>query len=159
MAGVDLQGQRDDRLNRTPDSATVTLDQLERVSEVGPFVQVATDFGSKFTLNLSARYDWVSFDAEDRLLSDGDASGSRTMSSPSGSVGGTYRVSGGFQPYANVGTSFETPTTTELVNRPTGGGGLNDQLEPQKSTSVEVGARGTVAQSVIYSVTFFTASQ
>lgn len=157
MAGIDIQGQRDDRLNRTPDSATVTRDQLERVSEVGPFVQVATDFGSKFTLNLSARFDWVSFDAEDRLLSDGDASGSRTMSSPSGSVGGTYRVSQGFQPYANVGTSFETPTTTELVNKPTGGGGLNDQLEPQKATTVEVGARGTVAQTVTYSVTLFTA--
>jgi iron complex outermembrane receptor protein len=66
-------------------------------------------------------------------------------------------MSEGFQPYANVGTSFETPTTTELVNRLTGGEGLNDQLEPQKATSVEIGARGRVARAVTYSVTLFTA--
>jgi iron complex outermembrane receptor protein len=43
--------------------------------------------------------------------------------------------------YANVATAFETPTTTELANRPTSAGGFNPELEPQRTVSAEVGAK------------------
>ncbi|HUH13665.1 MAG TPA: TonB-dependent receptor, partial [Longimicrobiales bacterium] len=39
--------------------------------------------------------------------------------------------------------AFETPTTTELANRPSGAGGFNPELEPQRTLSFELGTRGT----------------
>src|SRR6185503_1772671 len=41
--------------------------------------------------------------------------------------------------YAAVGTAFQVPTTTELANP--AGGGFNDDLDPQRATSYEVGLR------------------
>jgi len=58
-------------------------------------------------------------------------------------------------PYVNLSTSFETPTTTELVNQPNGTGGFNDQLKPQRTVNYEVGARGRVSPWVSYSVALF----
>jgi iron complex outermembrane receptor protein len=56
-----------------------------------------------------------------------------------------------------VSTSFETPTTTELVNRPTGPGGFNPELNPQKATTFEIGARGVVTQRFAFDVAGFVA--
>ena len=141
--GLDVQRQRDDRLNFTPDHAEVTLDQLERVMEVGPFAHLTVNVG-RAALSTGIRYDRVSFDAEDRFLFDGDESGTRVMSAWSGSVGGSIDIGRVSQPYASVSTAFETPTTTELVNRPTGAGGFNPELNPQRAITFEVGARGTL---------------
>ena len=44
--------------------------------------------------------------------------------------------------YTNIGTTFETPTTTELINSPSGEGGLNSDLGPQQTRGVEAGVRG-----------------
>jgi len=157
--GLDLQWQRDDRLNLSPvlTRATRTRDQLERVSEIGPFLEVRADLTAAATLTLGARYDRVAFRADDRLLSDGDDSGSRIMASPSASAGVTLDLDPGFQPYVNVSTSFETPTTTELANRPTGPGGFNPDLQPQKAVNYEAGVRGRVAGVLGYSASAYQA--
>lgn len=152
--GVDVQRQRDDRLNFTPDQSERTLDQLEHVTEVGPFAHVTVRLG-RGSLSTGMRYDRVSFDAEDRFLTDGDESGTRVMSAWSGSVGGSVDVTRALQPYASVSTVFETPTTTELVNRPTGVGGLNPELNPQRATTLEVGTRGSWASWGSYELGVF----
>ncbi|HVH09922.1 MAG TPA: TonB-dependent receptor, partial [Gemmatimonadales bacterium] len=59
--------------------------------------------------------------------------------------------------YGNVGTSFETPTTTELANQPSGATGFNPTLEPQRATNFEIGSRGDVTGRVHYSVALFDA--
>ncbi|MGH7568024.1 MAG: TonB-dependent receptor family protein [Gemmatimonadales bacterium] len=157
-AGFDLQWQRDDRRNfsyvtpitpatTTPDNRpdTLILSQVERVSEAGPFVQSLVELSPRVSLTAGLRYDRVSFRAEDRHLSDGaDDSGVRRMGALSWSLGlaATPGDEGALTAYANVGTSFETPTTTELANRPTGAGGFNPVLDPQLATNLEVGARG-----------------
>ncbi|MCZ6917830.1 MAG: TonB-dependent receptor [Gemmatimonadetes bacterium] len=143
--GVDLQRQRDDRLHRSPDLSTVTRDQLERVTEIGPFTQLAIDFGERVSGIVGVRYDRVSFEAEDRLLTNGDDSGERVMSAASTSIGLVWRPHGAIQPYANISSSFETPTTTELANRPSGPGGFNPELDPQRAWNFEAGLRGAVA--------------
>jgi iron complex outermembrane receptor protein len=58
--------------------------------------------------------------------------------------------------YASVSRSFETPTTTELANRPEGVGGLNADLKPQRGTSYEVGYKGARLNGLIYDVALFT---
>jgi outer membrane receptor for monomeric catechols len=41
--------------------------------------------------------------------------------------------------YVNAATSFETPTTTELVNQPNSTGGFNTELNPQRAVTLELG--------------------
>jgi iron complex outermembrane receptor protein len=168
-AGVDVQWQRDDRQNfsyEVPNSAltvpdntpdTLILNQLERVSEVGPFVQGVLDVTPSVSVTAGLRYDRVSFRAEDRLVTstNPDDSGERVMDAVSGTVGLTVNPTPAVTAYGNVGTSFETPTTTELANRPTGAGGFNPDLEPQAATNFEIGARGVVDGRANWSVALF----
>jgi iron complex outermembrane receptor protein len=57
--------------------------------------------------------------------------------------------------YANVSTAFETPTATELGNRPEGAGGINRDLDPQTATTYEIGVKGILASRVRYDVAAF----
>jgi iron complex outermembrane receptor protein len=148
--GLDAQQQRDDRMNRSLAGAETTLRQYERVSEVGPFLQAALALGPDVTLSAGARFDAVGFRVDDRLFSDGDQSGGRTMQAVSGTAGVVARLWDYATPWINVSSAFETPTTTELVNRPDGGGGLNPVLEPQRARSVELGVRGRANRVVRY---------
>src|SRR5437879_8439473 len=162
-AGVDFQRQRDDRLNfgntgGKPDTVR-RLDQLEHVTEVGPCVQTALQRTSQLSVTGGLRYDWVKFQAHDRLINAGnpDDSGDRLMRALSGSIGVAVTPSDALTLYGNVGTSFETPTTTELTNRPDSAGGFNPTLQPQQATNYEVGVRGDVAGRVNYAVALFDA--
>jgi iron complex outermembrane receptor protein len=159
-AGADLQRMRDDRQNLVHNggipTATVFLDQLEEVTEFGPFAQLQWGPNERLLLSTGLRYDWVRFDLEDRHLGDGfNDSGARTMSALSGNVGASWTFDDRFVPYVNVSTAFETPTTTELVNQPDGSGGFNPELGPQRAVNYEIGARGQPAPSVTYSVALF----
>ena len=162
--GFDLQRQRDDRLNLgnsagRPDSSVRTLDQLEHVSEVGPFAQLTLQLTPRLSVTGGLRYDWVNFAVDDRLVtpSNPDDSGRRLMNALSGSLGAAVTPSDAVTVYANVGTSFETPTTTELTNRPGSAGGFNPDLQPQKATTYELGMRGEVTTRLEYSLALFRA--
>ncbi len=158
-AGVDLQRMRDDRENLVSDAGVPTsvlfLDQREKVTELGPFAQVQWSPNERLLVSGGARFDWVRFSLGDRFLDDGDDSGDRSMSALSGNVGASWSFDQRFVPYVNVSTSFETPTTTELVNQPDGSGGFNTQLGPQRAVNYEVGARGQPAPELRYSVALF----
>lgn len=167
-AGFDLQRQRDDRenfnyLNTPGDSArrdTVhSLDQLEHVTEFGPFVQSALELSPRTTIMTGLRYDWVKFAVRDRLIAGAnpDDSGDRLMRALSGSLGIAVNPSASLTVYGNVASSFETPTTTELANSPSGAGGFNAGLKPQHAWNVEVGARGSPDRRFNYSTALFQA--
>jgi iron complex outermembrane receptor protein len=141
VGGVDAQWQHDDRLNRAPDATTVTRDQRETVRELGPFVQLRARPVPRLSLVAGGRFDAVSFSVEDDFLFDGDDSGARTMSAVSGTAGAAVEVARGVHLYGNVGTGFETPTTTELGNQADGTAGFNPDLAPQRAVQVEAGAR------------------
>ncbi len=160
IAGADLQRMRDDRQNFVSDAGrrtdAVFLDQREKVTEIGPFAQLQWTANEHLLLSGGARFDWVRFDLDDRYLGDGfDDSGARTMSSLSGNVGASWAFGDRFVPYVNVSTAFETPTTTELVNKPDGSGGFNPELGPQRAVNYEIGARGQPTPRVTYSVALF----
>ena len=151
--GADAAVQRDDRTNRPNVGGQPgderTLDQLETVTQAAVFGRLRLDLAA---LGLGAaaaeatlRRDRLRFDAADRLLADGDQSGTRALGAWSPQLGLTYRA-GGALLFASFATAFETPTTTELVNRPEGGGGFNPNLEPQRTAGVEVGARGVAGR-------------
>jgi len=169
-AGIDFQRLRDDRKNfayTTSDPArpdTVrTLDQLEHVTEIGPFVQSALELSPRTTITAGLRYDWVKFGVQDHLIfatptdTNPDDSGARLMRALSGSFGVAVNPSSTVTVYANVGSSFETPTTTELANSPSGKGGFNTGLKPQQAWNYEIGTRGSAGRHVRYTVAVFQA--
>src|SRR5688572_23539130 len=159
-AGADVQFMRDNRQNFVHiagvPTSDVFLDQLEEITELGPFTQMQWSPDPRILLSTGVRYDWVRFDLEDRYTGDGfDDSGTRTMSALSGNIGASWTADTRFIPYVNVSTAFETPTTTELVNQPDGSGGFNEELGPQRAVNYEIGARGQPATGVSYSVALF----
>jgi len=169
-AGFDFQRQRDDRknfnyLNTPGDSAkpdTVrSLDQLEHVTEIGPFVQSALELSAHTTLTAGLRYDWVKFAVQDRLITttppNPDDSGDRLMRAFSGSLGLAVNPSRRATLYGNIGSSFETPTTTELANSATGAGGFNPDLKPQQAWNYEIGARASLSERVAFTLAVFQA--
>jgi iron complex outermembrane receptor protein len=160
IAGADVQRLRDDRQNFVSDAGrrtdAVFLDQREKVTELGPFAQVQWTASEHLLVSGGVRYDWVRFALDDHYLGDGfDDSGTRTMSSFSGNVGASWAFDDNFVPYVNVATAFETPTTTELVNKSDGSGGFNPDLGPQRAVNYEIGARGQPTPRVSYSVALF----
>ncbi len=153
-AGLETDWQRDGRKNfdnNAGDRGALSLDQLETVVGVGAFVQASSELVRRVHLMAGLRYDRIHFDANDDLtVGDPDDSGDRTMDAASPSVGILFDVGDQLSVYTNASTSFETPTTTELVNRPDGAGGFNDELDPQRAFSVEFGFRGAVNDKISF---------
>ena len=152
--GLDIASQNDDRqeFNQVPptvagEDATngaLRVDQTEDVLSAGPFAQVSIAPTDRVQFTAGVRFDYYDFRAGDQKLDDGDQSGDRTMSAVSPSVGVTVAATSNVNLFANFATAYETPTTVELSNTPTGEGGFNQDLEPQDLRSVEVGVRGLI---------------
>ncbi|HUP89574.1 MAG TPA: TonB-dependent receptor [Longimicrobiales bacterium] len=137
--GIDADAQRDQRkeyatLNGNPGAAQ--RDQTDKVTTIGPFARAQIDVSRRFTVTAGARFDHAQFQIEDHFLTDNnDDSAVRTMSAWSPMAGATlYALSSTL--YANVATSFQTPTTTEINNSLT-------PLDPERALSFEIGARTT----------------
>jgi iron complex outermembrane receptor protein len=153
---------RDDRTNRVAAGGqptdSIVLDQRETVTELGPFLHVTWHPAGTVRLSAGVRHDRVTFDLDDYYQDDGvDNSGRRVMSAWSGHAGASYSGIGPVLPYLNVSTSFETPTTTELVNQPGGTGGFNDQLGPQRAVTYEAGMRSRPGAAAEFSAALFLA--
>ncbi|MEX0773793.1 MAG: TonB-dependent receptor [Balneolales bacterium] len=146
--GIDASVQQDDRRNYDyvdPDEDNYTrndlvLDQTETVNNTGVFSRVGTNW-ERFNLSASLRYDHLVFQNDDMLMLEEDQSGSRNFSSFSPSAGISYKINTNLL-YANFGTAFQSPTTTELVNRPDMTGGFNPDLDPERTLGIETGTRG-----------------
>ncbi|HEY2378878.1 MAG TPA: TonB-dependent receptor [Gemmatimonadaceae bacterium] len=132
------------------------LDQREIVSSVGPYVRDEAQLGDRVNLSGGVRADYVRFQLQDHFLADGrDDSGNRLLHAVSPMAGAVLRVSSLSALYANFGSAFETPTTTELGNQPNGNAGLNYDLKPQFSTTYESGMKGLLAERLQYDVALF----
>lgn len=161
-AGIEHGSQWDDR--RSFDSqnglrGAINLDQNERVASDGAFARAALEISPAVTALASVRGDRVAFRVGDHLVTatNPDDGGSRTMSAVSPSVGVSWMLTPRFSTYANVATAFETPTTTELANRPSGAGGMNPELSPQRVVATEVGARAPLGMLGLATVALFDA--
>ena len=160
-AGLDAQAMRDDRRNQRSTAGVPTgvvlADQRETVSELGPFAELRWEPVSRLTLLGAARWDRLAFRVRDNYFADSVVnSGRRTMQNASGSVGASVWLGAAATLYSNVSTSFESPTTTELVNTSNGTAGFNATLDPQRTVSVEAGLRGRLGGGFDYSAAAFT---
>ena len=138
------------------EKGALPLDQREIVSSVGPYVRDEIRLLQRLKLSGGARADLVRFELRDRLLADGrDDSGDRTLRAVSPMVGAVARLTAHAAAYINVGSAFETPTTTELGNQPNGSAGLNRDLQPQYSTTYETGLKGSLLARLRYDLALF----
>jgi iron complex outermembrane receptor protein len=169
--GGDLQLQDDDRKNwancngvatasptcpSLQEKGVLTADQQETVLGGGPYAQLLVERG-RLRVNLGARTDAVRFKVEDRLITgtNPDDSGQRTLRAASPMAGVAWRATQFLSFYGNYATAFETPTTTELANQPDGSvGGFNESIDPQRSATIEGGAKGLYG-AVFYSLAAF----
>ncbi len=156
VSGIELQAQRDDRINFNNDfgqPGALILDQLETVRSLGIFAQARARLSGRLSAVGGLRYDRFDFSVDDRLgQADLDESGDRDMRAVSPVLGLQFQASTTLAIYGNVATSFQTPTTTELVNRPNLKGGLNPELEPTRSVTREVGVRSRWSSRLLIEV-------
>jgi len=137
------------------EKGALSLDQSELVSNLGPYVRDEVEVG-RVRATVGVRSDRVRFELRDHYLADGrNDSGDRVMRAVSPMFGVAARLSPLHSVYGNVGSAFETPTTTELGNHADGTAGLNPDLKPQFSTTYEVGAKGLAASRLQYDVALF----
>ncbi|MCW9708315.1 TonB-dependent receptor family protein [Fodinibius salsisoli] len=157
QGGAEMKIQHDDRIefenigeNRQPVRGQATVNQLEQVWNQALFVNGTYEVGDlNFTAGL--RYDRLRFSTDS--LSTRRTS-SRAFQSVSPSIGLSYSP-GPYTLFTNLSTSFQAPTTTELVNRPSGGNGFNPNLQPEKTVGIETGIRSQSAQQFTYDITAF----
>jgi len=158
--GAEAEFMFDDRLNfvnANGERGNLTVNQRERVRSAGLFFQ------ANIPLSVSAeglvglrydRHDFRAWDHVDRPQAE-LRTGERTMSRISPSVGVNIPIAQEIGLFANVGTVFETPSTTELGNRPALEGGFNPDLDPQTGVSMEIGIRGRINQALAYEFTTY----
>lgn len=158
LVGGETALQRDDRrnwANVNGNPGTLSLDQRERVNSTSPFMQLSA-VADRVTFLGGVRYDQFRFAAKDHLITptNPDDSGIRKMFATSPTFGLSYLLLPAVSIYGNVATAFQTPTTTELANRPSGAGGFNPDLQPERTHSHEVGVRGRT-RSLSYSLALY----
>lgn len=143
MAGVDVAMQWDDRerfANLGGDWGALGFSQVESVRNLGVFLAEEWYATDAFKVQGALRYDHFQFGVRDAFLADGDDSARRPMAQVSPSLGIHYEGSERWSVHAGSSTGFQTPTTTELAH-PSGGGGFNLDLQPQRAWTHEVGLR------------------
>lgn len=174
--GADMLNQVDDRQNYTncaglagaqrpaatcptaDDRGSLTVNQEERVAGLGAYLRGELAMTSRLSMTATIRNDRTRYEVTDRRATDPALAEPppRTLSAVSPMVGVNWRVSPLSSAYASVSSSFETPTTTELANRPEGVGGLNTDLKPQRGVSYEVGYKAARTNGLSYDLALFT---
>lgn len=160
VAGVDVARQEDERYR---DDVAIdgehlrrSADETQTATSIGAFAQGDLALTDRWTLSLGTRFDHTRFDIDDHYLADGDNGGDRSFDQWSGSAGLSYRYLPNHQAYLSTGTAYETPTFAEFAN-PTGVGGFNPDLEPQKAWNREIGLRGSFVDAGLdYDVALFS---
>ena len=146
---------RKNYINNSGSEGELIINQDERVINAGLFTQAIVPVSLMIDIAGSIRYDQTYFGVTDFLSSSQniDNSGNRTMNGVSPAMGIVYRLSKTLNCFANISTSFETPTSTELANRPNGAGGFNPTLNPSHALEYETGFRGSYSTILRYNIT------
>lgn len=160
-AGIDFSQQNDDRQrhdNLLGEKGPLVFSEDQTASNIGAYLQTVWSPTARLAITTGLRHDWLKFDIDDRYITaaDPDDSGNRRYTEFSGNLGISYAWRTGQQVYANVSTAFESPTFAEFAN-PTGQGGFNPRLDPQKAINHEIGAKGLVGHRLRYQVSVFQA--
>ena len=118
-------------------------DEINDVQDLDPYLQGQWHPVEDWTLDAGVRRSRVRFVSHDHYVvgTNPDDSGRATYEATLPVLGVQWAASPELHLYATAGRGFETPTLNELAYRPSGGTGLNFDLKPARSDSVELGAK------------------
>ncbi len=118
-------------------------DEQNNVRNDDVYAQTEVKVLSNLFLTAGVRRSKVKFVSDDHFITarNPDDSGRASYVKTTPAVGASFKLTEGFNIYASAGRGFETPTFNELSYRASGATGLNFDLKPATSNSVEVGAK------------------
>mgnify|MGYP001167954596 CR=1 FL=1 len=125
------QDQRDRFLNLKGIQGDRVFSQLERFGNIGASVLDELQW-KNLLLRTALRFDFQTLGASTEPENQEYA-----VLNPS--IGLSYSIANKHRLFVNFSTSFETPTLSELSANPTGGEGLNLDLDPSKAINYEFG--------------------
>ncbi|HZR79913.1 MAG TPA: TonB-dependent receptor [Candidatus Binatia bacterium] len=140
--GLDVQTMENDRrrlANVDGRRGALGVSERESVDAIGAYVRESLFPLDGLEVAGGIRWDDVHFAVDVSFPPSGAGSGTRTFDEWSPGGGLLWTIRPWLSAYANVGTAFQVPTTTELENPD--GPGLNPAIRPQTATSWEIGAR------------------
>ncbi len=145
--GLDYDRSRDDRRGFQNFSGTtlgvkgeLRRKETDTATSLDPYVQAHWTL-ERWTLDAGLRRSSMRMEVDDRFLSDGDSSGSKTYQRTLPSVSLMYAFTPDLQGYVSLGKAVETPTQAEMAYAPGAAGAFNFGLEPATSTQYEVGLK------------------
>ena len=156
--GLDLENQKDNRQrydNLSGKEGALKLDQIEEFRNIGVFLLQEFTIIPKLKLSVNTRFDDIRLQISDKFLSDGNQSATQSFQRFSPMAGLTFSPTLSQAIFVNVSTNFETPSLNELTNNPTGLGGFNPDLNPQKSRNFEVGYKGILGKKFRADISLF----
>lgn len=123
-----------------------------------PYIQTNWQLTSALSLDAGVRYSSVWFDSNDHYISgkNGDDSGDANYHKWLPAAALKYALTPQWNVYLSAGRGFETPTINELSYRPDGQSGLNFDLQPSTSTTVETGSKWQVGSGLASIAVFDT---
>ncbi len=156
--GLDIENQQDNRKrfdNLSGEQGNLKLDQIEEFRNIGVFLLQEFTIIPKLKLSLNTRFDDIRLEISDKFLSDGNQSATQSFQRFSPMAGLSFSPTLSQAIFANISTNFETPSLNELSNNPTGLGGFNPDLTPQKSRNYEVGYKGILSKKFRADISVF----
>lgn len=145
MVAADVARQSDRRrnwVNTAGNKGAPTVRQQETLQTFG-LAAIGTYSMGRLGIQGGIRQNWLFFQVDDQFGGASDASGDRLMRALTPQLGITVDL-GVPTWFAGVSTAFESPTTTELANRPDLSRGFNPDLNPERALGFETGIRGYV---------------
>ncbi|HEU0154060.1 MAG TPA: TonB-dependent receptor [Arenimonas sp.] len=122
---------------------TLRRDERNAVASFDQFAQADWRLAERWSLQAGLRHSRLRFTSSDRYVTDGnpDDSGAVDFERWTPVLALQWRLQPGLNLHASFGSGFETPTLVELAYRPDGGSGLNLDLRPARSRSLELGMK------------------
>ena len=156
MFGASAQSQADDRKrfqNNEGVKGEMAMDQLESFDSYGMFALGSLN-KPKYSLQAGVRFDVHQISMDDNFgLDQQYVDYSSRLSTYSPNIGFIYNLNKNDELYANYGSSYETPSLSELSANPDGSG-FNNQLSPMVSNGFDIGYRKSTRR-LSYSFTAF----
>jgi iron complex outermembrane receptor protein len=155
IVGFDVDSQEDDRQRYNNDLGTrgaLRVDQVEQGDSWGVYIRNEWAVRDNVELVLGGRVDRVDLEVDDRFRSDGDQSAELDFTEYSPMAGALWTIHPGVNIYANVSSSFETPTFTELAKAGVGGFA---NVSAQEAWNYELGIKGIVNPRFNYALAVF----
>ncbi|MRS21243.1 TonB-dependent siderophore receptor [Enterobacteriaceae bacterium RIT692] len=123
-----------------------------------PYMQTAWQLTDKLSLDAGVRFSTVNFDSNDYYVTDSDPddSGNRRYHRWLPAAALNYAIDNSWNAYVSAGRGFETPTLNELSYRSLTQSGLNLDLKPATSETVELGSKKRIGNGLLTAAIFQT---